>query len=317
MQKHFLTIYVFLTLSGNASNPVFSAPVSCTVQDTSSDVSFKIGPVFIAAGMSAFADSVAHFDPGAIGTNTGDEPDPLYRNPAAALGLPQSEADSGFVSLGRGGTLILEFTDNRLIDQPGCDLYISIRNQGNEAARVWVSQDGNFYYFIGTVDNKTNCLDLENNAPAGLYRFVKLRDVYNRSEPGLKDMGADIYGLAAVHSVVFHTIQSDLLFSRYGTSLSDSSSAVLGPVCKDIKAYKNSSVIIRAYSDSRGSDDFKLLLTQQQAAAVRDFFTDEQGLPFEIFTVIGMGKKNPVSSNTTETGQAADRRIEILIYPEI
>ncbi|MCJ7812896.1 hypothetical protein MUP95_06235, partial [bacterium] len=60
-------------------------------------------------GDISFVDSVVFYDPGAMGKGTGDEPNPEFQNPDMALGPPDYmiNEDSNFVSLGRGGFIIL------------------------------------------------------------------------------------------------------------------------------------------------------------------------------------------------------------------
>ena len=67
--------------------------------------------IIFSMGDISFADSVVLYDPGAYGENTGDEPELRFRNASTALGPPDfiPDENTGFVSLGKGGFLILKF----------------------------------------------------------------------------------------------------------------------------------------------------------------------------------------------------------------
>ena len=71
-------------------------------------------------GAASFADKVTSFQPGT------PLPVEKARDADQALGVPDfhSVQDTGYVSLGRGGVITVEFVDNRLVDVPGNDLYI-------------------------------------------------------------------------------------------------------------------------------------------------------------------------------------------------
>lgn len=70
---------------------------------------------------------------------------------------------------------------------------------------------------------------------------------------------------------------------------------------------------IQAYTDSRPSQFDAEYLTQMQADRVASYLW-ASGIPKDKITILGMGDKKPVSSNLSTTGQADNRRIEILIF---
>src|SRR5215831_7030230 len=99
--------------SGGASVSAAHSSSPASYKDTQGNtVQFNIGD-------AAFADRVVAFEEGSPATEHRG-----YKNPAAALGPPKGDHDNEVVTLGCGGRLTLEFTDNVLIDQPGPDLHI-------------------------------------------------------------------------------------------------------------------------------------------------------------------------------------------------
>jgi photosystem II stability/assembly factor-like uncharacterized protein len=137
-----------------------------------------------------FADRVAAFTPGHP-FNTD------LANPEAAIGAPDFNTSnlSGFVTLGVGGSLTLEFVNNEAFDGPGPDLLIHGDPDNDELIRVEVSLDGTQFISLGLVP-ETAELDLAPSGPAQV-RFVRLID--DGSPVQGVSPGAEIDALEALH----------------------------------------------------------------------------------------------------------------------
>jgi len=267
-------------------------------------------------GDISFVDSVVFYDPGAMGKGTGDEPNPEFQNPDMALGPPDYmiNEDSNFVSLGRGGFIILKFRDNVLIDGPGPDLTIFETNTDPEDFFVWISHDGTIFLPVGKVVSRDSDIDIHSIAePEAFYRYVKIRDDPDQGEKNSPSLGADIDAVGAIHSAIQKEIISDRIFVGKTSNLSDQASEILSPIANTIRQYIPAIVTIETYTDSRGTENFNLILTQQQADAIRNYLLDIEGLREVNYIVIGWGETQPIASNDTENGRQQNRRIEIMI----
>ena len=71
-------------------------------------------------------------------------------------------------------------------------------------------------------------------------------------------------------------------------------------------------VQVAGHTDSIGTPESNILLSQQRATSVINYFT-EFGLDPDRFEVIGYGQNKPVADNRTAAGRAENRRIEFLI----
>ena len=71
-------------------------------------------------------------------------------------------------------------------------------------------------------------------------------------------------------------------------------------------------VTIVGHTDSTGSDAINEPLSRERAAAVRDYLST-RGLAPSRVSVSGRGSHEPVASNDTEPGRAANRRVEIFL----
>ncbi|WP_456397531.1 OmpA/MotB family protein [Desulfurobacterium sp.] len=77
----------------------------------------------------------------------------------------------------------------------------------------------------------------------------------------------------------------------------------------------NSLIVVAAFSDSSGSSDFNAILTEKRAKAVRKKL-ESFGISSSRILAFGCGSAKPIAPNNTVDGRAANRRIEIYIYPE-
>ncbi len=267
-------------------------------------------------GVISFADTVVVYDPGAVGRGTGDEPDLVFQMPEMALGPPdcQTVGDTQFVSLGRGGFIIFKFMDNVLIDEPGRDLVIFEADSNPEDFFVWISHDGTIFLPLGKVESHQSDIDIHSVAePGAFYPYVKIRDDPNQGDSGGLSVGVDVDAVGAVSSAIRKEIPTGQLFDEKTANLSAQASDILAPIAQIIRQTISATVSIEAHTDSWGADDFNLILSQEQADAVRNHLWNAEDLREADYTVIGWGETQPIASNETESGRYRNRRIEILI----
>ena len=103
-------------------------------------------------GEKSFADEVVSY---AMGN---PEPKPANaRHAEAAIGPPDYDAKrrANSVTLGCGGTLLLRFTDNVLVDVDGSDLYVFEVGQAVEATRLEISRNGDKWIDVGRISGGT------------------------------------------------------------------------------------------------------------------------------------------------------------------
>ncbi len=267
-------------------------------------------------GAISFADTVIVYDPGAMGRGTGDEPDLAFQKPELALGPPdcQTIEDSQFVSLGRGGFITFKFVDNVLIDEVGPDLVIFEADSNSEDFFVWISRDGSVFLPLGNVKSHQPDIDIHTvSEPGGVYPYVRIRDDPNQGDSDGFSVGVDVDAVGAISSAIRKEIPTDHLFVEKTDNLSAQASDILAPIAQTIRQTVSATVSIEAHTDSWGVDDFNLILSQEQADAVRNYFWNAEDLREVDYTVIGWGETQPITSNETESGRYQNRRIEILI----
>ena len=89
--------------------------------------------------------------------------------------------------------------------------------------------------------------------------------------------------------------------------------SALDAVARTIAAYPATEVEVIGHTDGVGSDAYNFGLSQRRGASVADFLVSRHTDP-ERLVVEGLGKTEPVASNATITGRAANRRVEIVLH---
>ncbi len=104
----------------------------------------------------------------------------------------------------------------------------------------------------------------------------------------------------------------DVLFDTARSSLKAGSLEKIYPLVEYLKNHPETMVKIEGHTDSRGSEDYNIGLSQRRAESVRDFLVSN-GIAPERITAQGMGKSYPVATNSTAAGRQQNRRVEVTI----
>jgi OOP family OmpA-OmpF porin len=67
---------------------------------------------------------------------------------------------------------------------------------------------------------------------------------------------------------------------------------------------------IQGFTDSTGSEDYNIGLSQRRAESVQRYLVSKN-IPLFRVSIVGLGEANPVADNQTKTGKAQNRRVEI------
>jgi OOP family OmpA-OmpF porin len=88
--------------------------------------------------------------------------------------------------------------------------------------------------------------------------------------------------------------------------------AVLDKLLEAARRCPDARIEIAGHTDSDGSDELNLQLSQARAQSVRGYLVD-RGIPSGRLIARGYGESSPVASNDTDAGKARNRRIEFNI----
>ena len=263
-------------------------------------------------GNLSFADEVIFFSKGAPSSAE------KYCDADQVLGPPDYVNDyqepPGYVTLGCGGTLIVRFIDNVLIDADGPDLYVFEIGPDVESTNISISKDGNNWINIGKVSGGTAEIDITRYIdPGDIFHYVSLTDLKSACGGGYP--GADIDAVGAIGSAVQITLKASILFDFNKYTLKNEMQQELKEVAEQIKQYPGSTIIIDGHTDNMGSEDYNQKLSEHRAAKVRDYLLSNEGLINYKIEINGYGESKPIAKNDTEEGREENRRVEILIIP--
>jgi len=90
----------------------------------------------------------------------------------------------------------------------------------------------------------------------------------------------------------------------------------LNEAVKILKDNPRLRVRIEGHTDSVGSDEYNLKLSQARADAVKNYLVKQGGIDPGRIESLGKGEKEPIASNDTEDGRALNRRIEFIVIGE-
>jgi outer membrane protein OmpA-like peptidoglycan-associated protein len=106
------------------------------------------------------------------------------------------------------------------------------------------------------------------------------------------------------------------LFNSGSAQLKPDSAKVLINALVDIKAQPGWLIVIAGHTDATGNAEQNLRLSHDRAASVRDWMQRMGDIADSCFVIQGLGASQPVASNDTENGRAANRRVDIRLVPE-
>lgn len=105
---------------------------------------------------------------------------------------------------------------------------------------------------------------------------------------------------------------SDVLFDIDSSLLSSSARGTLTDVAQVLNDFPKSAVVVQGFTDSTGSEEHNLALSERRAAAVMRFLVD-RGVEPARMTALGYGEDHPIDSNETAEGRRRNRRVSILL----
>ncbi len=109
---------------------------------------------------------------------------------------------------------------------------------------------------------------------------------------------------------------NDVLFDTGKYTLKQPAREKLARLAGIILSHPGLNLEVEGYTDSTGGDELNQKLSEQRAAAVKNFLID-QGLPSDALTSEGLGKQFPVASNDTAPGRQLNRRVEMVVSGEV
>jgi len=106
--------------------------------------------------------------------------------------------------------------------------------------------------------------------------------------------------------------ENSVNFETSKSTLTAKAKANLDKLIPVFKEYSETDIKIYGYTDSTGSEEFNLKLSEKRAASVKDYLV-AKGIKASRFETKGMGIADPIADNSTVEGRSKNRRVEFAI----
>lgn len=109
------------------------------------------------------------------------------------------------------------------------------------------------------------------------------------------------------------TIQSRVLFDINRSDLLPSANAYLAQLAGILDQYGETNILIEAHTDSTGTEEHNMDLTNERVNSIGNFLADQNVDPTRM-KLVGYGETEPAYANDSVKGRELNRRVEIAIF---
>lgn len=108
------------------------------------------------------------------------------------------------------------------------------------------------------------------------------------------------------------TLAGDFLFDTDSATLKPGAYRKIGQIAGVLNQDPSTSVVVKGFTDSRGSEGYNMDLSQRRAEAVRNAFI-QSGVAAHRIRAIGYGESQPLVGEETPAAWQQNRRVEIVV----
>jgi outer membrane protein OmpA-like peptidoglycan-associated protein len=109
---------------------------------------------------------------------------------------------------------------------------------------------------------------------------------------------------------------SDVLFDSGKYTLKPGAREKLAKLSGIILAYPSLKLEVEGHTDSVGTDEYNMELSENRANSVRDYL-GQQGINTSSIAARGFGESQPVATNDTAAGRQQNRRVELVVSGDL
>ncbi|MGD8307060.1 MAG: OmpA family protein [Ignavibacteria bacterium] len=135
-------------------------------------------------------------------------------------------------------------------------------------------------------------------------QYAEIQKIFTRSEAIVFRDGNDV--LIRLVGLNFNVGQSTINPDYYD---------LLAKVEQAIETFPECKITAEGHTDSQGSDDTNLKLSQQRAESVKSYLLANMDIEWSRIRAVGYGESKPIANNETPEGRKKNRRIDIIIHP--
>jgi len=111
------------------------------------------------------------------------------------------------------------------------------------------------------------------------------------------------------------TFPEGLLFGFDSDQINTAAQDNLRRFAASLQKYQNTRTLIVGHTDSEGSADYNMDLSNRRAVSAANFITGE-GVDRARISTAGRGEGEPIATNGSDAGRQLNRRVEVAIYAD-
>ena len=115
--------------------------------------------------------------------------------------------------------------------------------------------------------------------------------------------------------VVTFDENSGVYFDTNKYNINGASQETLNKLAGIFNEYPDTNILVVGHTDSVGAEDYNMTLSKNRANSVTNYLTQNRGLSRLRFTTNWFGETQPKHDNTSASGRAKNRRVNVAILP--
>lgn len=131
-----------------------------------------------------------------------------------------------------------------------------------------------------------------------------------------RDMGNDQVQIVNTGRELVVTMPQDILFATDSATVRNDLQRDLQALAGNLMAYPDTTVQVIGHTDNTGAASYNQALSLRRAKSVTQVLINA-GVPNHRLRATGMGENQPVATNLSPEGRRQNRRVEIVLTPNI
>jgi outer membrane protein OmpA-like peptidoglycan-associated protein len=118
------------------------------------------------------------------------------------------------------------------------------------------------------------------------------------------------------NNVVRIVMTNQTAFETNSAEVKSGFNSTMDKVADVVVRYGKTTLTVVGHTDNAGTNEYNQKLSERRARSVAEYFEDRRVNPLRM-ALVGKGETQPMTSNATEGGRQANRRVEIYVEPVV
>jgi chemotaxis protein MotB len=135
-----------------------------------------------------------------------------------------------------------------------------------------------------------------------------------------QQVATDQAQISRLQGAIKYTVNSDLLFPSGGWQMSDRGQQLIARFAQKLAPLQQDKIVVTGYTDNapigpalqQQGITSNQVLSEKRAENVEQFLIS-QGVQPDMVSAVGLGEADPIASNSTASGRAQNRRVELTL----